>query len=382
LRGGTGSGGTGHSGVLPSIDRYARHHRAAVAWLRRSLDHGRGGSAAYYLPPVGWAAPYPETTGYLIPTLLDIGARTDALTNDAAASWAGELGRWLVSIQNEDGSWYGGRHPPKTTARPSVFNTGQIVKGMVALHRVDDDGVWLSAAVRAVDWLRKGMQGGGLWSGGDYLAPVTPSYYTEVLWPMLEVWAETGDDRVRLSVEAALEIILGRARPDGEIDGWAFAPGQPAFTHTIAYTLRGLQECARLLDAWDTLRSSVLPAVEVLLRRAELRAGRLPGAFDTGWRPSGDYVCLTGNAQVALCLLILHGREPDLRLVSGAARMIDVVCEHQVLGHPLGGVRGGIAGSAPLSGAYMRFRYPNWAAKYFCDAIQMLLDTLDRERMD
>jgi hypothetical protein len=34
-------------------------------------------------------------------------------------------------------------------------------------------------------------------------------------------------------------------------------------------------------------------------------------------------------------------------------------------------VRGGIAGSAPIWGDYSRFEYPNWAAKFFADALMM-----------
>jgi hypothetical protein len=34
-------------------------------------------------------------------------------------------------------------------------------------------------------------------------------------------------------------------------------------------------------------------------------------------------------------------------------------------------VRGAIAGSAPIWGAYSRFEFPNWAAKFFADALMM-----------
>jgi len=34
-------------------------------------------------------------------------------------------------------------------------------------------------------------------------------------------------------------------------------------------------------------------------------------------------------------------------------------------------VRGGIAGSSPIWGDYSRFEYPNWAAKFFADALLM-----------
>jgi hypothetical protein len=34
-------------------------------------------------------------------------------------------------------------------------------------------------------------------------------------------------------------------------------------------------------------------------------------------------------------------------------------------------VRGAIPGSAPIWGAYSRFEFPNWAAKFFADALIM-----------
>jgi len=34
-------------------------------------------------------------------------------------------------------------------------------------------------------------------------------------------------------------------------------------------------------------------------------------------------------------------------------------------------VCGGIAGSAPIWGRYSMFEYPNWAAKFFADAMMM-----------
>ena len=43
----------------------------------------------------------------------------------------------------------------------------------------------------------------------------------------------------------------------------------------------------------------------------------------------------------------------------------------QRLDHADVAVRGGIAGSAPIWGDYSRFEYPNWAAKFFADALMM-----------
>jgi hypothetical protein len=39
-------------------------------------------------------------------------------------------------------------------------------------------------------------------------------------------------------------------------------------------------------------------------------------------------------------------------------------------------VRGALAGSVPIWGRYSRFEFPNWAAKFFADALMMDADNL------
>ncbi|HVG43827.1 MAG TPA: hypothetical protein VM890_03825, partial [Longimicrobium sp.] len=57
--------------VLPTLERYRAHRRETTAWMVRSVAAGGGGSCAHFAPLTGWSRPYPETTGYLIPTLLE-----------------------------------------------------------------------------------------------------------------------------------------------------------------------------------------------------------------------------------------------------------------------------------------------------------------------
>jgi len=45
----------------------------------------------------------------------------------------------------------------------------------------------------------------------------------------------------------------------------------------------------------------------------------------------------------------------------------------QDLSTPDPGIRGGIPGSHPRGGDYMTNRYPNWAAKFFMDALMLQL---------
>jgi hypothetical protein len=360
--------------VIASDARYQRHLFATYRWTLRSIEHGRGGSCAYYIPILGWSAPYPETTGYLIPTLISSGAGAG---DDRALERATSLGEWLLGIQEPDGYWLAGTHPPKRP-EPSVFNTAQIIKGMCALYKATGEHRWFKAAERACRWLSAGVGGDGIFSTGNYRSDFNPSYYTQVAWPMLEVWRLTDNTTMRNAAKRVLGAVAARQQPDGAFTNWGFEAGAPAFTHTIAYLLRGLLESARLLNDVEVARLTMLP-LETLRRKAEIANGDLPGSYDTEWRGDKRFVCLTGNAQTAICFLLADALEPDLRWVNAAAKLVDAVCRSQALRHVDPGILGGVAGSRPIWGSYMRFRYPNWAAKYHLDALTRLRSRLAAE---
>ena len=356
-------------------ERYATALQTTANWLLRSAEAGKGGSCAYFGIWGRWAKPYPETTGYIIPTLLDYAGLTgdDRMRNAAVA-----MGEWLLSIQHPEGYWHGGSHPPRNPA-PSVFNTGQILLGMCSLDRATGEERWLNAALAGASWLADGVDDEGHWRAGNYRPGFNPSYYTRVAWPMLEVWKDSGDESVRSAAQRVLDAVVSRRAENGVIRDWGFQPDRAAFTHTIAYTLRGLIESARLLDNWSAYGAPAEAALNHLFRQAELSGGRLPGRYDENWVKDNSFTCLTGCAQVAICLLKLEARNTDLRLVNAACKLVDHVCTAQSLGHPIGGLRGAVGGSRPIWGPYMRFRYPNWAAKFHCDALMLLMSRLSKE---
>lgn len=350
---------------------YLKHYQISVEWLIESFSGSRG-SSAFYLPIKGWSDPYPETTGYIIPTLLEAGKR---LGLERATSQAVAAGEWILSIQQEDGYWFGGTYPPKNDRSPSIFNTGQILKGLCALYEFDQDDKWLEAANRGAEWLARHVAGDGIWTVGHYRGGFQPTYYTRVAWPMLEVWGLNNNTFVRDAALRVLDWVLTMQNDNGTFRNWGFDPSKPAFTHTIAYTLRGLIESSRIFNDWTKYGALTEKPLDHLLRRAELKNGALAGTFDEEWKADDSFVCLTGCAQTALCLMKLHGQHPDLRLVNAAAKLVDYVCKNQVTRGPKS-IKGAVAGSKPLWGKYMRYRYPNWAAKFHADALLELSDIL------
>lgn len=353
---------------LEATARYLECAREIGAWLQKSL-RPNGGSSAYYAPGVGWVDAYPETTGYLIPTLLELERRFAGCDYQAQAERAGA---WLLEIQSSEGWWPAGRWP-QATPKPSLFNSGQILTGMVALFEETADSKWLDAARRGSEWMASQVGTSGAWPGGDYASATMPSYYAHAAAPMLRVWEHTREVHVRAAAESVLATIAERRLPNGAIAGAAFREGAAAPTHTVAYTFWGFLDAAASVrsDAWRAVAEGGL---DVLVRRAELSGGRLPGSYDEAWQKGTSSVCVTGNAQLALCFLELDRHTPDLRLVNAAAKLVDFVCDARVPGFGAA-----VPGSLPLWGPYMRFRFPNWGAKYACDAIFALVDRLDSE---
>jgi len=346
----------------------------SISWLIQT-ERKNGGSAAQFSLLNGWGNAYPETTGYIIPTLLNYGKKYD---DDNAIKTALGFGEWLLNIQSDSGFWNGGLHPPKKE-NPSIFNTGQILFGMHALYRYSGDDKWLEAGFKGAKWLADGIGEDGYWKDGHY-NNFNPTYYTRVAWPMLIIAKSADHDFIKDKALSVLDALLKRQHESGTFDGWEFAEGKPAFTHTIAYTIRGFIESSLLIDNWGRYGEPLEKTMDKLYRLTELNNGRLSGAYYKDWKPVNYYTCLTGNAQTALCFLRWHQYKPDLRLVNASSKLIEFVGEAQSKGKLIKSTKGAIAGSKPIWGRYIMFRYPNWAAKFYADAVMELLNILNRER--
>ena len=147
----------GLSAVDPGIERAID---AGVGWLSRAQDlsaSADGGVARHYSLLTGWAPSYPETTGYIIPTLL---AHAGLRGDEDARRRAKKMLDWLVSIQFPDGGFQGGSISSKRVV-PVTFNTGQILLGLTS--GVQEFGEYREAMRRAADWLVKTQDPDGCW---------------------------------------------------------------------------------------------------------------------------------------------------------------------------------------------------------------------------
>jgi hypothetical protein len=343
------------------------HLRAAAQWLAAAQDsQSDGGVAGRYQLHRGWTSSYPETTGYIVPTFLALSrALPEAGFRERAARAVG----FLLSLQLPDGGFPGLEIADNRTA-PSPFNTGQILHGLTAWHREAGDNEVRIAAERAVRWLLSVQDPDGAFRRHFY--GELAATYSAHLACWLAEWGEYAADRAALAAAGRhLDWTLAHRRSNDWIALAGFDEEQhqadEAFTHTIAYTIAGVLATAETLGRSDGIAAATA-AAERLARRLEL-SRFLPGLIGGDWRGRSLFVCLTGNCQSALIWFRLHGLSRNLRLVNAALKAIDLVKLAQPMRNPNPGLFGGIPGSDPIHGSYIEGAVPNWAAKYFIDAL-------------
>jgi hypothetical protein len=355
----------------PGIERFVRE---GVAWLGRAQDNSTsrdGGVSRDYSLVNGWASSYPETTGYILTTLIDYGRRTGS---SEALARARRMLDWLEAIQLEDGGFQGGL-VDATPVVPVTFNTGQILLGLAA--GVLEFDAYQEAARRAADFLATTQDADGCWR--RYPTPFArrgdKAYETHVSWGLIEA------DRVfpgRGYADSALRQItwaLGKQASNGWIAECCLTDPAAPLTHTLGYFLRGVIEAYRYTRDDQLLSAARLTADGLLSAIGD--DGFLPGRLRSDWSAAADWSCLTGSVQIAHCWLLLYGLVGDERYRDCAfAANRYVRRTMHVSGNP--STRGAVKGSFPVDGDYGKYQFLNWAAKFAIDANLLEQDTRNK----
>lgn len=345
---------------------FTRRTDATLHWLKRSIDVCNGnGSSAYYsllFRPWrgGWEKAYPETTGYLIETLLDY---EQVSRLPWLREYAIRCAHWLTQQQMESGAMPGG---VAGSASPSIFNTGQILFGLVRAWEVTGELVFYQTFEKAVRWMCHSLEPDGSWKTGAYLKDYTPSYYTRAVWGVLYANRHLQQSETTDAMLKALNYYQAQITAQQSVHNWGFRPGEAAFTHTIAYTIRGFLESALLLKNAPLLETAVQLGSQVAA--VYEREGRLAGSYDERWKGDYRFTCLTGNAQMSIVLARLFAETGRVYFKDISQRIFEDIkaCQRRAAVFP--NIHGAIPGSKPYWGKYFPFRYPNWAAKFYLDA--------------
>ncbi|MGD9562328.1 MAG: hypothetical protein AB7F88_10170 [Pyrinomonadaceae bacterium] len=338
----------------------------AVAWLGRAQANSTsndGGAARDYSLANGWNSSYPETTGYIIPTLIAYGKSKG---DQKAIENARRMLDWLVSIQFPEGGFQGsviGAEPVQQV----TFNTGQILLGLASgTEHFGEE--YREPMRRAADWLTVTQDSDGCWRShrSPFAEPTDKAYETHVAWGLLEAARLEPDRGYADAGLANVRWALGRQNDNGWFRECCLSESEQPLTHTIGYALRGVVEAFRFSGDEQYLAASVRTADALLaVQRPD---GDIPGRLDENWRGTVDWTCLTGNVQIAACWLLLHKYTGNADYLQ-AARLANRFVRRTIkVDGPLE-IRGAVKGSFPISGEYCAYEYPNWAAKFLIDSL-------------
>jgi rhamnogalacturonyl hydrolase YesR len=294
---------------------------------------------------------------------------------------ARQMADWLLTLQFANGAFPGGLYQPSSELSPVVFNTGQILQGLGRAYVETRDPKYLASAKRAGDWLIQVQDDSGAWSKYEY-GDAPHAYHTRVAWPLLQLWQITQDECLLESAKRNLDWACTQQKDNGWFESAGFLAMGPVHTHTICYTIQGLFESALILKE-EKYFDALIRATEPLMRRYEI-SHCLPAEFDMLWRPTANYICVTGQAQLAEILFKLFSYYKDYRYLNTALKMTDDLCHWQIRNSRWQDLHGAVRGSKPYWGDYLTNAFPNWAAKFFLDAlyqrhkILVLLDVEDK----
>ncbi len=339
---------------------------ACAEWLFVAQDKSAsadGGVARDYSLVKGWAVSYPETTGYIVPTIIDLAQRKQR------EDWHQRARRmldWFVKIQFPEGGFQGGKIDASPCV-PVTFNTGQILLGLAAGAKAYGDERYLTAMHRAAAWLRDDLDADGCWRKHPtpFAAPGEKAYETHVAWGLFEADRVAPDNGYGVAGLRQVNWALTKQQANGWLDSNCLTDPKSPLTHTIGYALRGIIEGHLLSGRPDLLEAARRTADGVLA--AVEKDGRLFGRLDSQFRPAVDFVCLTGSVQIAHCMLLLWQLTNEQRYLDIGKRLNSYVRRTIHMDGPPE-IRGGVKGSFPVGGAYGRFEFLNWAAKFCIDS--------------
>lgn len=360
-----------HKGALEK----SLHH--GIRWLIHSTTQGLDRGSGTYYHHSGWTSSYPETTGYIIPSLLKYAQNQEGPWSEKAQTAAIEAGKWLLEIQRKDGGWPGGYVDQQRNS--VVFNTGQVLRGMHALYLVTGEEVYKQAAYRAIVWVWDQLDSQGKFSSNDYMGAVRV-YGSYVVAPILE-WMphfEAYKKDWEISARLHLDWVLTQQQDNfwlANCDNTEHKNHKPII-HTVAYTLDGLYDAGSLLNE-DKYKAAAIAGAEVLAQKF-IERGLLHGRYDKHWNGSEAFIP-TGGAQLAILWHKIAVEYAELfwavEARSSMNILLSVIATNGARTAP--DVGGALQGSFPMWGRYETFGLPNWATKYMVDSLMNELNWTD-----
>ncbi|HQI74539.1 MAG TPA: glycosyltransferase [Candidatus Pacearchaeota archaeon] len=344
---------------LPTSDRI----KIGLDWILQ-MQNNDGGIASQYSLLYGRCPNFPETTGYIIPTLIK---GYNFLNEPKYLNAAKLAGDWLIKIQNDKGYFTDIYYKD----RPMVFDTAQAMSGLLTIYNLNNEPKYLNAAKLAGDWLVSEQDENGSWTKNSY-NKIPHTYYSRASLCLLELWLKTKDLKYKETAIKNLNWVVSQQKENGFFNNSSFFSDNSPALHTIAYTLEGL------LKSWLILRESKDCQSQIFFDSVKKTADKISliikkdgipwGHYNPEWQKIKKGRCLTGLAQISEIFFLLFKETNNQNYLKDARKIIRYLKSLQITQGPKE-ILGAISGSDPINGTYMPNSYPNWAEKFFLDAL-------------
>jgi len=255
-----------------------------------------------------------------------------------------------------------------------VFNTGMVLDGFVSVLKERSDPIIMRGAERAAEFLVTDMTEQGLFvTNGNFTSPGTIKIYNVLCaWALYRLGTLIGNRRYCDSAIKAVEAALRFQNERGWFAENCLSDSLRPLTHTIGYAAQGILEVGIATAREDFVESSqrCLRALTPNI----LPNGFLAGRFDSTWRATVRWSCLTGSAQIAVIAYRLYQIRGEDIYRETADRLVNFLKAVQRIDTGRDGIDGALSGSFPIMGDYMSAGYPNWATKYLLDALMLQIE--------
>lgn len=296
-------------------------------WIEKNSVPNKGVRPQFELSDRFNDIAYPEVTGYFIPTLINWGYREKAI------QWA----KWLLSIQHQDGSWY-----DYTDCDPYTFDTGQILKGLIAVYKIAPSEELKSSILRGADYiLSMQEENGNLTTASKkywYEGVTTELIHLYCLKPLTEISELFGDNKYKECAERALKFYTTECK-DKLVDFHTLS-------HFYAYMIEALIDMGEVDLAKEAMDN---------VAKIQKKNGFIPAYKNVKW------TCSTGLFQFAICWYKLGEKVK-------ADKTFDYACSLQTR-------NGGWLGSYGKGAGYIQHAEISWASKYFLDALKLKISS-------
>ncbi|MEO1927627.1 MAG: methyltransferase domain-containing protein [Nautiliaceae bacterium] len=331
------------------------HMELAGEWLLY-MQNSDGGYSRKFSFISGRDKSYIETTGYIIPSLINLG---EHLNEGKFINSALKAGEFLLKVQNSNGSF-----SEIDTNRPFVFDTGQCLIGLNFLYEYTKENKYLIALKKAANWLKDVQESDGSWERFAYNQE-KHTYYSRVAAAMLKSAKILEDKELENAALKNIKWVLDNQIENGFFRYSSFLKEKPPFLHTLMYVLEGL------LDIYEiTKDEEVLKAV---LRNSEqfknINLNRdliLCSQYNEKFECVNKQRCVTGLAQWAGVALRIYDITKDEDYKECAINTVFYLKAKQLKSSVM---RGGFSASVPFWGRYGSFDFVNWNNKFFIDSM-------------